>query len=180
MQEGSVVAHGVVGVQHWRQHFVVNVQRRQSLFRCARRRCRNRGDGVADVQRLLPCHHVAAVKPVVDRRALFLVCDLSRDIGEVGRGNYGLYAGDGQSAGGVYAPDDCVGVRAAQYLANQPARRVNVGGVARAARHLVWPVVSYGSGADDVELTITQHDVGLFSCHKQLLVLFDECLHKHK
>ena len=84
VQKGGVLAHGVVGVQHWRQHFVVNVQGRQGFFRCSCRRCRNRGDGVADVQGLLPCHHVATVKSVVDRRPFFLVGYLGGDLREVG------------------------------------------------------------------------------------------------
>ena len=83
VQEGGVIAHRAVGVQHRRQHFVVNVQRGQGLLRSARRCCGNGSDGVAAIEGFLAGHHVAAVKAVVDRSALFLVGYLRRDIGKV-------------------------------------------------------------------------------------------------
>ena len=89
MENGRVVLHGGVRIQHRRQHLVVHLEAGQRLFGDVRRNGRHGGQGMASVQHFFSGHDVAAVEPVVDGSTLFLVHHGRRNLREIGGGGDG-------------------------------------------------------------------------------------------
>ena len=136
----GAVLHGVLGAEHRRQNLVVNVYQIQRALGCGWIRRRDSRHDVALVQRLLPGYDVSAIEAVVDRRALGLVYELSRDVGHILSRDRRLDAGQRQRAGYVYGANARVGVRTAEQLPVEHTRQVYVRAVPRPACNLVQPV----------------------------------------
>ena len=74
------------------------------------------------------------------------------EIGQVGRGDHGLHAGQLFRLRRVDLPDRGMGVRASENAPDQLAGHVEVRAVARAAGHLVDAVGTQGACADRGEI----------------------------
>src|SRR5262249_31361110 len=109
------------------------------------------GDGLALVVDLVARQAVAAEVPQVDRPFAQLR-DLVAGVGEVGGGDDGLDAGQGEGLADVDLLDAAVRDGAAQDAAVQQARHLHVGAVNGPTRDLVHAVVADGARADDLEI----------------------------
>jgi hypothetical protein len=159
VQDRRAGLHRLVDVGHVRQHFVVDLDQLQGFARRARIHRRDRGDGMALIQRLLARHDV--VENVVEPGIAVGV------ILEVVAGHDRLHAGQLLGLGGVDLPDARVGVRRAQDAANQHAGRGGIGAEPGAARHLVDAVGAQRAAADDLEVALVL--LGAVEWHVQAL-----------
>ena len=151
VQDGRVSRHGLPHVEHRRAAARSGRRSAPALLR----RCagwwrpprppdgRSRGPGRA------PAHSRAASGP---RPGLNRHAALGRQVGEVGRGHHGRYAGQRGRTRRVDRQDGCVRVRAAQHRAVEHARQAHIGAVQRPACDFV--------GAGRVERTGADHPIG--------------------
>ena len=178
VQQRRILRHSVLG-QHYRgQDLVVHVDKSQSLFGHVGVGCRDGGDGVALVKRLVHRQDIVAQEAEVDHGALALVGHDPRWMFDVVCGDDRFDAGQCQGAAGVYGLDPSVGVRTAQHFTVQHPRKADVGAVAGPPGDLVGPVMPDGPGAYYVVLLGGKNDVGLViehalspekaSCRKQV------------
>ena len=148
--EDGVVEHGrgglhrLIDIGHMRQDLIVDLDQLQRLPGRAGIDRGDRGHRMAIIERLLARH--AVVEDVVHGGIAI------GEIGQVGRGDHRLHAGQLLRLRGVDLPDRGVGVRAAQNAPDQLAGHVEVRAVARAAGHLVDAVGTDGTRADGGEI----------------------------
>ena len=148
VDEGCAVGDGLVDGEHRRQRFVFHVDEIERVFGLLQRLRGNGCHGVAVVEHLVACEHVLGE----------VGCAF---VGEVAAGNGGQHAVGGERPREVQALDASVGVRAAQHLAVEHARQVEVGTECRPASHLVDAVGTNGAGADGLEIFRFCHWLGL-------------------
>jgi hypothetical protein len=147
VQDRRAVLHRRLDVDDVRQHLVVDLDERERVARDRLAGRRDRGDGVALIERLVARHDVAADVAQVDLH-LAGRDDLVGLRREVLAGHHRLDTGQRLGGRGVDRPDHGMGVRAAQHLADQLSRHVEVGAEARATGDLVGTVGTVGAGAD--------------------------------
>jgi hypothetical protein len=147
--------HRLGNVQHVRQHLVLDCDQLQRLggdrfaHRCYR------SDRVPFVERLLARHHVARHVAVVDHH-LAGRNECGRQIGEIGRGDHRLHAGQRQRLRRVDRLDAGVRMGAAQHLADQHVRHTDVGAEPGAAGDFVDPVGAQWPRSHDLEQPLVQ------------------------
>ena len=144
VQHGRRGLHRLVDIGHMRQHLVVDLDELQRLPGRAGIDRGDRGHRMAVIERLLARH--AVVEDVVHGGIAI------GEIGQVGRGDHRLHAGQLLRLRGVDLPDRRVGVRASENAPDQLAGHVEVRAVAGAARHLVDAVGTDRTGADGCEV----------------------------
>ena len=153
VQDRRTGLHRVGDVDDVRQHLVVDLDQSQRLLGDGLRNCRDGSHGVAFVERLLARHDVAR-----DVLQVHLHLAGRHDqvglLGEVLRRDDGLHAGQRFGLGGVDRADHGMGVRAAQHLADQLARKVEVGAKTGPTGDLVGAVGTIGARADPLVLRV--------------------------
>ena len=166
MQDRRALPHSVLRVQRRRQDVVLHIHQRRRLFGDMRAYRRNRRDRMPSVQRLFARHYIAAEKPVVHRRALFLIHELRRRLRKIRRRNDRMHARQRQRAARVDAYDARVRVRAAYNLAMQQPRHSRIRRVPSPPRNLIHPVVPYRPRPHHPELLISQNHIRNIIRHK--------------
>jgi len=147
VKDRRAVLHRIVNIDHVRQDFVVDLDQRKRLGGDLRGGRGHRGDGMAVIERFLACHHVARHVAQV-RLHLAGGHDLVGLLGEVLGGDDRLDPMQGLGLRRVNRLDPSVRVRAAEDLADELARHVEVGAEPRTARHLVGAVRAVGASSD--------------------------------
>jgi hypothetical protein len=120
------------------------------------------GDRMAFVERLLARDDIARDIAQVDLH-LAGRDDLVGLLGEVLGRHHGLHAGQRFGGRNVDRLDHGMGVRAAQHLARELARHVEISAEAGAASHLVGAVRTVGTRADPFVLGLAHRAVSLIS-----------------
>ena len=152
MEQRSVLFHGLVKSEHRLQDFIINLDQLQGLLCDVWAGGRNGGHGMSLVEGLAGGHDILRHEACVALN-LGQVNHLIGYDGEVlGRDHRGD-TGQGLSLGGVDGPDSGVCVGAAQHLAVQHARELDVGAILRCPDDFVHAVVPDGPGSHNVVLT---------------------------
>ena len=149
---GGVLFHGVLGVEHRRQHLVAHVDEGQGLLGDMGAGGRHRRYRMPAVEGLLPGQDVPAVEAVVDHGPFLLVGGPGGGLRQIGCGDHALDPRQGQGPAGVDGLDAGVSMGAAQKLAVEESRHLDIGAVPGTARHLVEAVMADRSGAHHVVL----------------------------
>ena len=162
VQQRCTVLHRLGDVDDVRQHLVLDLDQRQGRIGNGVGGGRDRGDGMALIERLLAGHDVARDVAQVDLH-LAGGDDQVGLLGEVLRRHHGFYARQLLGGRDVDRLDQGVGVRAAQHLADQLAGHVEVGAETGAARHLVGAVGTVRTRADPLVLLLAHRVAPLMS-----------------
>ena len=171
VEDGGAGLHAFLGVEHWRQRFVVDLDQRQGLFSDMGVGGGHTGDGVPLVEHLAAGQHVGAEEAEVLEGAFRQVAQLAGCFRPVGRGHNRKDSGERFGGAAVDGLDYGVGVRAAEYLAVDQAGEAGIGPIPRPPGNLVDPIRPDGARTDHVELFIGKHDVRLIIQHLLLPVV---------
>jgi hypothetical protein len=151
MQDGCVVAQGLLDADDMRQHLVVHLDQPERLLgdRLAGRG--KGGDRLALVEHLALGH--ALLRDIFEVQCAFRTGDQARFYGrEVGARDDRLDAGQRFGLPDVDAADARVGMRAAQHRTLKHVRGDIVGAIDRLAGDLLDPIGAYRAAADETEL----------------------------
>ncbi len=149
MEDGRVLGHRRVDIQHVRVDLVVNDDGPGSGLSCLPGGCRDGCHRMTHVEDLVSGHDVSGQIPEVDHR-LAAHRLLGRDLREVRGRDDGFDPGQSLGSGYVDRLDRGVGVRASEYHSHEHSGKVIVGPESRPARDLVEAVRTYRAGADSL------------------------------
>ena len=154
MQDRRVGGDRAIDIDDMRQNFVIDLDQVQGLARDGLGSGRHGGDGVAVVKRLLAGHHVAGDVAQVHHdlagRGHFI-----GHVRQIGGGDHRFDAAQSLRFAGVDRANVGMGVRAAQDLADQLARHVEIGAETGATGDFIGPVGARLAGANPFVRLIT-------------------------
>ena len=160
VQQRGVVLHGVEHVGDRRQRFVFDLDLGGRFFGRVGVDRGDRRHGVTFIQHLVAGHAVGGKVGQVDG-AFAEVGDLVRQIGPIRPRRHGQHAGRRLRRAGVDRLDPRVRMRAAEHLAVNQPRQLQVRPIDRPPGHLIGAVVTNRSRADDFVISrfgVLRHD----------------------
>ena len=153
VQQRRVFGHRLHGVDHMRQHLVIDLDQSGRAPRDGVRGSGHGGDRVAVIEHLLARHHVPGHVAEIDDQ-LAGGGEFDRHLGKVVAGDHGLDALERLGLVGADGEHPRMGVGAPDHAAVELSRQVDVGAVARAAGDLVDSVGADRPRADDLEILV--------------------------
>ena len=146
VHQSRVGRHRFKHVQHWRQRFILHLDRSQRGFREHRRRCRHRGYRMSVIQDFVSSHNIFS--NVVQRAAAFatnLAFDATaRKICATDRRKYTRQS---KRAADINAEEFCMRVRTAQNLAMDHIRQYGVRTELRTPSNLIEAIRTHWAAA---------------------------------